>query len=114
MSVSTYARRYLVRFEPMGWSVAVSSGTTLLAAARLAGISLPATCNGQGDCCQCGVVVLEGKVSITSDLEDACMEAGSLDDNQRLACCVRILSSVQVLVPESAGLRTPVDLPQEF
>ena len=35
MSASAYARRYLVRFEPLGRSVSVSPGTTLLDAAQL-------------------------------------------------------------------------------
>jgi ferredoxin len=105
MTASSYARRYLVRFEPLGRSVAVSPGTTLLDAAQLAGIGLPSTCHGQGDCCECKVEIMAGMVSRPTDLEETCIAEGNLVANRRLACCTRILDGVQVLVPEDSGLK---------
>lgn len=105
MSVTPYARRYLVRFEPFGWSVSVSPGTTLLDAAKLAGIGLPSTCHGQGDCCECKVEILAGDVTSVSDLEVTCIENGNLDENARLACCTRILGGVQVSIPGNSELK---------
>lgn len=105
VSFPPYARRYLIHFEPFGWSVAVSPGTTLLDAAQLAGLRLPSTCRGQGDCCECKVVVLAGEVTSPSDLEETCIEAGTLDQSGRLACCTRILGGVRVHIPGDSGLR---------
>ena len=105
MTVSAYARRYLVRFEPLGRTVSVSPGTTLLDAAQLAGIGLPSTCHGQGDCCECQVEIITGTVSRLTDLEEACLAENNLVETHRLACCTRILGGVQVLVPEDSGLK---------
>ncbi len=105
MTGSSYARRYLVRFEPLGRSVAVSPGTTLLDAAQLAGIGLPSTCHGQGDCCECKVEIMAGTVTIPTDLEETCLADGNLVANHRLACCTRILGGVQVLIPEDSSLK---------
>ncbi|OGO30010.1 MAG: hypothetical protein A2Z16_01795 [Chloroflexi bacterium RBG_16_54_18] len=104
MTVSSYARRYLVRFEPLGRSVSVSPGTTLLDAAQLAGIGLPSTCHGQGDCCECKVEIIAGTVSRLTDLEEICFTESNLVANYRLACCTRILGGVQVLVSDGSGL----------
>ena len=105
MSASAYARRYLVRFEPLGRSVSVSPGTTLLDAAQLAGIGLPSTCHGQGDCCECKVEIIAGAVSRPTDLEEICFTDSHLLVTQRLACCTRILGGVQVLVSDVSGLK---------
>ena len=105
MSASAYARRYLVRFEPLGRSVSVSPGTTLLDAAQLAGIGLPSTCHGQGDCCECKVEIIAGTVSRLTDLEEICLIESKLNANQRLACCTRILGGVEVLVSDVFGLK---------
>jgi len=51
--------RRTVRFEPDGVSVAVSAGSTLLAAAAAAGIELRSACGGQGTCGQCAVRLLD-------------------------------------------------------
>lgn len=48
-----------VRFEPDGVAVAVSAGSTLLAAATAAGIELRSACGGQGTCGQCAVRLLD-------------------------------------------------------
>ena len=103
---SNYARLYIVRFEPFGRGVAVSSGTTLLDAAQRAGIGLPTACCSQGDCCQCGIRIVDGMVSGFTDLEESCIAAGILPEDRRLACCTRILSAVKVLIPEDSGFRT--------
>lgn len=105
MDASSYARLFIIRFEPFGRSVAVSSGTTLLDAAKRAGIGLPGGCSGQGDCCECGLQILEGRVTERTDLEESCIREGNLGDEQRLACCTRILSGVKVRIPADSRFR---------
>jgi len=45
-----------VEFAPSGLSVTVNEGTTVLDAARLAGVDLDSTCGGRGLCGRCQIV----------------------------------------------------------
>ncbi len=47
-------------FDPPGVSVDVDPGTTVLQAARSAGVSILATCGGKGTCGKCAVRLTEG------------------------------------------------------
>lgn len=102
-----FPRLLLVNFIQPNISVVVSPGTTLLEAARRAGINLEAECNGQGTCGECCVTILEGKVSEVSKDEIACLEENGFPvaDSTRLACFTRVYSPVKVLIHSS----TPLD-----
>jgi 2Fe-2S ferredoxin len=89
---------FLIRFEPYGTSSVVSPGSDLLEAARRAGIHLASNCNGQGDCGECCVIVLEGQVSQLTREETECLSAATLKDGCRLACCTRVYSAARVKV----------------
>lgn len=97
----TYKQLYLVRFEPLGRSAVVSSGVSLLEGARRAGIELASNCSGQGDCGQCGVIILEGQVSDLCEEEKDCLSKEEILANWRLACCARVYSPLRVLIPKS-------------
>jgi uncharacterized 2Fe-2S/4Fe-4S cluster protein (DUF4445 family) len=91
-----------VQFQPIGKRVEIPSGTSLIEAARLAGIGLASACGGEGSCGQCQVVVLEGQVTpLTSDEEFILTEIDRLN-GLRLACCTRALGDVKVHVPKSS------------
>ncbi len=49
-----------VCFEPPGVCVDVPVGTTVLEAARAAGVTILATCGGAGTCGKCAVRITEG------------------------------------------------------
>ncbi|MDP2234364.1 MAG: 2Fe-2S iron-sulfur cluster-binding protein, partial [Actinomycetota bacterium] len=49
-----------VTFEPAGVTVWVRAGTSVLDAARLAGVEIVAPCGGRGVCGACGVRILAG------------------------------------------------------
>ncbi|MBN2550961.1 MAG: 2Fe-2S iron-sulfur cluster binding domain-containing protein [Anaerolineales bacterium] len=99
------SRQYLVIFEPSGLRTVASAGTSLLDAARRAGLNLASVCNGQGICGECCVVILSGQVSeLTQDELENLTEAELLQ-HYRLACRTRILSSVTVHVPEKSLMR---------
>ena len=49
------SKEHMVMFMPDGKAVAVTGGTTILEAARLAGIELDAVCGGEGKCGRCRV-----------------------------------------------------------
>ena len=53
-------KRVTVRFLPFDVSVEVAAGTTILDAAREAGLPLKTSCGGKGTCGDCIVKVLEG------------------------------------------------------
>jgi ferredoxin len=103
---------YLIRFEPLGKSVVASPGTTLLEAASRAGLSLPSTCSGQGECGECCIDVLEGKVSALTTAELEHLSPMQIQNGQRLACCARIYSNVKAyfpcrLLPQEPALLAP-------
>lgn len=87
-----------VRFETGGKTGLVSPGADLLEAARRAGVQLDSRCNGQGDCGECCVVVLEGDVSPLTCEEEDCLSATEIENGYRLACCTRVSSAARVRV----------------
>ncbi|MGB4593063.1 MAG: 2Fe-2S iron-sulfur cluster-binding protein [Coriobacteriia bacterium] len=49
-----------MRFEPFGLEACVPHGTTILEAARRAGVTIYAPCGGKGTCGKCAVRIIEG------------------------------------------------------
>jgi len=84
----------VVDFEPLGLRARVAPGTTLLEAARQAGVGLNAVCGGTGGCGTCLVRIVSGQVTPATDAERDFV-AGGL----RLACQTRVLSDARVDVP---------------
>ncbi|MBS3764107.1 MAG: DUF4445 domain-containing protein [Planctomycetes bacterium] len=85
-----------VTFEPSGASIEVESGTSLLDAAREAGVRIRNDCGGQGVCRRCVVRVDQGQVHSSGSTED-------LAENETLACRTLVFESdVTVHVPESS------------
>jgi ferredoxin len=78
----------LVSFAPSGRRVAVAPGTTLLAAARAAGLPLAASCGGEGVCGWCRVRPLAGAEHLAppDEAERARLRARGADPDERLAC----------------------------
>jgi len=104
-----------VDFEPLGRRARVARGTTLLEAARQAGVGLNAVCGGAGTCGTCRVRLVTGAVTPPSEAERDVVAEGF-----RLACRARVLSDVRVDVPPASitapqraqieGLERPVEL----
>jgi ferredoxin len=85
-----------VRFEPSGRRVAVPAGSTILAAARKAGLPLARGCGAEGLCGRCGVRILGGAVDPESAGESAAKGRNRIDPALRLACRVRVRDEVTV------------------
>ncbi len=93
-----------IDFEPIGKRVVISSGESLLDAARQAGIELTAVCGGEGNCGQCRVQVLTGSVTSPTEDEEFILTELELQDGERLACCTYPTSDVKLHIPTSSLL----------
>ena len=100
----TALRKYNISFNPLGRSVDVLAGTSLLEAARSAGIGLSAACGGKGSCGQCRVVINEGKVSPPETGEKEILSPEDLNSGYRLACRTFPEGNLKVHIPEKSLL----------
>ncbi len=112
--------RFEVILQPIGRRVSVPAGTTLLDAARLAGIELVAICGGEGICGECRVRSISGELSPRTLTEGAELSNQDLDGGFRLACQAEVRSDVKVEIPPTS-LTTPQrlqtegqDIPDDF
>ena len=85
-----------MRFRPSEQRVRVVPGTTLLDAARRAGLPVARACGGAGLCSRCGLRVLSGRVSVESAEEARAKRANRVDAELRLACLARLEGDVVV------------------
>ncbi len=88
-----------VDFEPIGRRVTCELNTTLLDAAQRAGVMLTAVCGGDGSCGRCIVRVMNGEVSLPTQIEQAELGRDETASGWRLACQTTISSNVHVHVP---------------
>jgi uncharacterized 2Fe-2S/4Fe-4S cluster protein (DUF4445 family) len=88
-----------VILQPIGKHIRVPVGTTLLDAARLAGVELVAICGGEGVCGTCRVRPVSGPVSPPSLTEQAELSSADLSAGMRLACETEVLGDVRVDIP---------------
>jgi len=97
-----------VTFEPSGAIVWVEPGTTVLAAARAAGVSMQASCDGRTRCGSCAVRVVSGALEPPSEHEAAALARGRED--VRLGCRARVAGAVTVkpLVVEDRTVALPI------
>ena len=96
--------KFTVDFEPLGKRVEVPQGSTLLEAARLAGLALTADCGGAGSCGQCRVIARESGRTLS---QPNLTELAQLTDEERaggvrLACQAEVLGDVKIDVPAAS------------
>lgn len=85
---------YELTIEPLGRTIEVEEGQTILDAALRAGIFLPHAC-GQGYCATCKVSVTDGEVDHGNASSFALMEY-EREEGQCLACCARLESDAVI------------------
>ncbi len=100
-------KKYNILFNPMGKSAVVPAGTSIMDAARSAGINLSATCGGKGFCGQCRIIIIDGKVSSPLQNEDASSSSKDKTKGHRLACCTFPEGDVKVHIPEGSQIIDP-------
>lgn len=91
-----------VHFEPDGPDVVVPIGSTLLEAARLAGVDIDAPCGGSGRCGSCRVSA-EGSLAPLTHDEGELLGGAGVAGGKRLACRARVTGDVMVRLEEAAG-----------
>lgn len=92
------AQGFEVRFEPSGRSQQVPAGSSLLEAAREAGLPVASACGADGICGRCGMRVLEGAESLESEgeRERELKRRNRIDAELRLSCRVRVAGPLVV------------------
>ena len=87
-----------VRFKPSNREVEVPTGTTLLEAARRAGLPVAQACDGRGSCGRCGMRVLAGAQGIAGEdaIERLAKARNRIDPALRLSCLVALTGDVTV------------------
>ena len=90
--------QHQVRFEPSGRTVRVVVGTSLLEAARRAGLPLASACGGGALCGRCGVRVLSGASALppSGEAEARALRRNRAPAEQRLACRSLVSSDLTV------------------
>ncbi|MGC8626741.1 MAG: ASKHA domain-containing protein, partial [Acidimicrobiales bacterium] len=88
-----------VEFQPLGRRTEVPTGTTLLAAARSAGVELVSVCGGLGLCGTCRVLLTTGQLSPPSAVEKELLSPAELSEGTRLACQATVTGDVAVSIP---------------
>ena len=85
---------YELTIEPLGRSIEVEEGQTILDAALRAGIYLPHAC-GQGYCATCKVCVSDGEVDHQNSSNFALMDY-EREEGKALACCATLESDTVI------------------
>ncbi|MHC4158320.1 MAG: ASKHA domain-containing protein [Planctomycetota bacterium] len=97
------AQKCTVRFEPSGLKIEIPSGTTLLDAARKAGIYLSSICGGDGYCGKCKVTIDDGQFQARPT---TLLTPEETRENTVLACQTKLLSDMTITVPKSHALQS--------
>ncbi|NGZ74235.1 2Fe-2S iron-sulfur cluster-binding protein [Saccharibacillus alkalitolerans] len=93
--------RCRVLFLPDGKEVRVRPGTTLLAAARSAGVRIPVRCEGKMGCLMCKVTLNSSEAGVLPPEEGERRKLGpALDRGIRLACQAKVCGEVTAETPE--------------
>lgn len=96
------AKTCRVRFNPGGVEVEVPRGTSILEAARRAGVFIDSLCGGEGVCGKCRVIVRSGQVEGgATDL----LTLAEIREGYVLACEVRAAGDLEVEIPPESLLR---------
>lgn len=92
---------HTVRFLPSEREVRVAPGTSLLEAARQAGLPVASACGAEGICGRCGLQILEGEGSLKpeTEREEQIKSANRVDPGLRLACRIKLQGDLVVTAP---------------
>lgn len=91
----------LIRFEPSRTSIAVPAGTSLLEAARQAGLPVASACGADGVCARCGLEILEGADALPpeTEREQDIKQRNRVAASLRLSCYIDVAGDMTVTAP---------------
>lgn len=98
--MQTNKPQFSVNFQPSNRTLQVAAGTSLMKAAREAGLHINASCGGAGVCGKCRIIVESGEVlgGKSEKLSDQDYQKG-----YRQACTTEITTDVIIRIPEESG-----------
>jgi len=102
LSQSAVSTVVSVKFLPDAHTVEVAAGTSILHAARQAGVVIDAPCGERGKCGKCRVRVVDGEVSAPSNEELQLLRPDEQQKGVRLSCLTQALGNIIVEVPETS------------
>lgn len=88
-----------IRFEPSGRTVRVPRGTTLLEAARAAGLPAARACGGDLLCGRCACTIESAGGPAEGETERRTKARNRVDPEKRLACAVRLEADLEASAP---------------
>jgi uncharacterized 2Fe-2S/4Fe-4S cluster protein (DUF4445 family) len=98
-------RYHEIIFEPSGRRVQVLSGTTILRAAKEAGVRIRSECDGNGICGKCMISIFNMKdVKDLTESEKKHLSSSDIDLGYRLACQVTCTEDIIVNVPHGTRI----------
>lgn len=92
---------HIITFLPSNRKVAVAAGTTLIKAARDAGLHINASCGGAGVCGKCRVIVERGEVAGGRTEKLSAVDAAL---GYRQACLALVTGDLTVRIPQESGI----------
>ncbi|HET9656695.1 MAG TPA: ASKHA domain-containing protein [Kineosporiaceae bacterium] len=93
-----------VDLQPVGKRAEVPAGSTVMDAARRAGVGITSVCGGQGTCGRCRVVVTAGPLGEPVDADLRAFTRVELDAGHRLACRTPVTADLTVALPRASLL----------
>ncbi|MDP4096661.1 2Fe-2S iron-sulfur cluster-binding protein [Paenibacillus sp. P96] len=90
-----------VTFLPTGKKTVIRAGTTVLEAARKAGVHIPTRCAGKASCLMCKITINSEDSGISMPTTAEEYKLGPLlASGTRLSCQARVMGKAAVIVPE--------------
>lgn len=91
----------VIRFLPSRREVCVPIGTSLLEAARRAGLPVASACSAAGACGRCGLRIVTGAEAVDAESasEQRAKQRNRIDADLRLACRIDVTADMTVTTP---------------
>lgn len=104
-------KKYKVKFFPFESTVSVSSGTSILDAAKKANLPLKATCGAKGTCGDCVIRVLSGTYQ---SKHSAALSEELIRQGYALACQTKVNDNLTIQLPQFQELSIKIVSGSEF
>jgi len=90
-----------IRVHPVGPSIQVPAGSSLLDAVHVLGMPIATACGAGGLCGRCGVDVCGSAVGLSREQPEEARAKlrNRIPAKRRLACCARVLDDVRIATP---------------